>query len=114
MLITKTYQPHITKLLIYITVPQIYDNIINVDVRGTFEKTILKKMTFVIFTVAALAELVISQNGVYGQNAFAATEDTSNGHDIDCKYHAYHHPRHRKNQTKNRFFATLNECFGSQ
>ena len=37
MLITKTYQPHITKFLIYITVPQIYDNIINVDVGGTFE-----------------------------------------------------------------------------
>jgi hypothetical protein len=37
-------------------------------------------MTFAIVTVAALAALVISQNGVYSQNALAATKDTSNGH----------------------------------
>jgi hypothetical protein len=48
------------------------------------KKTILKKMTVAIVTVAALVAWVISQNGVYGQNAFAATQDTSNGHDSDC------------------------------
>jgi hypothetical protein len=48
------------------------------------KKIILNKFTFNIVAVTALGALVISQNGVYGQNAFAATEDTSNGHDSDC------------------------------
>lgn len=47
------------------------------------KKTILKKNDFCHSTVAALATLVVSQNGVYSQNALAATQHFSNGHYSD-------------------------------
>ncbi|HYT01598.1 MAG TPA: hypothetical protein VEL70_01730 [Candidatus Acidoferrum sp.] len=52
---------HINKFLIYITVPQIYYNIIKGwMLKGMMKNTILNKMTFAMVTVAAFPELAIS------------------------------------------------------